>query len=444
MKFGSKNVTSYSPTANGLLNLIEDYYSNAISIAKSAGSVGYGMGSPNEEGYYNALMGKEITAGIFSCDNIFTALGARAYDHEGVRIQYEQASYGMAEDLKFNGQPMLPGVTGFVGIGAGTNQDGVIPDSVYVPIDDFREPYKEVPFSYDYGLGLQVLENKEDTISYNAYVDMVSKNYSDIIDKTLLRPLELVQPVSANPSRPHAYSLYGETSLQGIARAIASGNEIGKTYNGVSITPGMVSPYGGESGDFFKYRGFNNVGGDAHIENNIDGNVIDMEGATLDLTSMRKAYRTASVNWDDSANPNGKMWAMSNIAQDKLSALMVANNILLDQVWVQRSFNGIKSVPGRDAGLMLNAFQNVAIVQDSNLNFDYGIKKVSSVKVGDIMLLDTDHIWMSMLTPVQVMNTNNFAITRTLMEKNVMNSRMELRIDKFIGHCRIRGLADDA
>lgn len=444
MKFGSKNVTSYSPTSNGLLNLIEDYYDSAISIAKSAGSVGYGMGSPNEEGYYNALMGKEITAGIFSCDNIFTALGARAYDHEGVRIQYEQASYGMAEDLKFNGQPMLPGASGFVGIGAGTNQDGVIPDSVYVPIDDFREPYKEVPFSYDYGLGLQVLENKEDTISYNAYVDMVSKNYSDLIDKTILRPLEVAQPVSSNPSRPHAYSLYGETSLQGISRCIASGNEIGKTYNGVTITESMVSPYGGTSGDFFAYRGYNNASKDAHVENNIDGNVIDMNGGTLDLTSMRKAYRTASVNWDDSANPNGKMWAMSNIAQDKLSALMVANNILLDQVWVQRSFNGIKSVPGRDAGLMLNAFQNVAIVQDSNINFDYTTKKVSTVKMGDIFLLDTDHIWMSMLTPVQVMNTNNFAITRTLMEKNVMNSRMEVRIDKFIGHCRIRGLADDA
>ena len=443
IKMGRKAATTYDPSADGLYNLIDDFYAQQTSIAKSAGSVGYGMGSPNNEGYFNAIMGKEITVGIFSSDNIFTAIGARAYDHEGVRIQYEQASYGMAEDLKYNGQPMLPGASGFVGIGAGTNQDGRIPDSVYLPVDDFREPYKEVPFSYDYGLGLQALENKDDTIAYKSYVDKMSTNYSDLIDKTLLRPLENSLPVAANATYAQTYDLYGETSLQGISRAIASGSEIGKTYNGIEITDVHVSPYGGKGGDFYAYRGLN--GGSAHVENSIDGNVIDADGAVLDIGMMRKAYRTASVNWDDSANPNGKMWAMSNVAQDKLGALMMANNhVLLNTVYAQRDFNGVRTTPGRDAGLLLNSFNNIPIIQDGNLNFDYTSKRVSNVKMGDILLLDLKHIWMSMLTPVQMYTIDNPAITRALQERNVMNSRMELRIDKFIGQCRIRGLADDA
>lgn len=444
IKTGSKMSTTYDPTAKGLYSLIDDFYAQQSAIAKSAGAVGYGMGSPNNEGYFNAIMGKEITAGIFSCDNVFTALGARAYDHEGVRIQYEQASYGMAEDLKFNGQPMLEGATGFVGIGAGTNQDGRIPDSVYIPVDDFREPYKEVPFSYDYGLGLQALENKDDTIAYKSYVDKMSSNYSDLIDKTILRPLENSLPVASNAVYDKKYNLYGETSLQGIARCIASGKEIGKTYNGINITEAHVSPYGGKGGDFAAYRGFNDEEGTTHVGNNIDGNVIDADGAVLDLLMMRKAYRTASVNWDDSANPNGKMWAMSNVAQDKLGALMIVNNVLLNTVYAQRDFNGVRTTPGRDAGILLNSFNNIPIIQDGNLNFDYTMKKVSDVKMGDIFLLDLKHIWMSMLTPVQMYTIDNPAITRTLQEKNVMNSRMEVRIDKFIGHCRIRGLADDA
>lgn len=444
IKMGRKAATTYDPSPDGLYNLIDDFYSQQMSIAKSAGSIGYGMGTPNNEGYFNAIMGKEITVGIFSCDNVFTALGARAYDHEGVRIQYEQATYGMAEDLKYNGQPMLSGAKGFVGIGAGTNQDGIIPDSVYLPVDDFREPYKEVPFSYDYGLGLQALENKDDTIAYKSYVDKISANYSDLIDKTILRPLESSLPISANPAYDKQYNLYGETSLQGLARCIASGSEIGKTYNGVAITEAHVSPYGGKGGDFASYRGFNNEAGDAHIENNIDGNIIDMEGAVLDLLTMRKAYRTASVNWDDSANPNGKMWAMSNVAQDKLGALMLTSNVLLNTVYAQRDFNGVKTIPGRDAGILLNSFNNIPIIQDGNLNFDYTKKKVSNVKMGDIFLLDLKHIWMSMLNPVQTFSINNPAITRTLQERNVMNARMEVRIDKFIGHCRIRGIADDA
>lgn len=456
IKTGSKMSTTYEPTADGLYSLIDDFYAQQSAIAKSAGFVGYGMGSPNNEGYFNAIMGKEITVGIFSSDNIFTALGARAYDHEGVRIQYEQASYGLASEMNHGGESLLGFVPEydeagnitndyFAGIGAGTNQDGLIPDSVYLPVDDFREPYKEVPFSYDYGLGLQALENKDDTIAYKTYVDRMSTNYSDLIDKTILRPLESYakQRETYNNSYPHQYNLYGETTLQGISRCIASGNEIGKTYNGVEITDRMVSPYGGNGGDFKAYRGLNDKDGTAHKENNIDGNVIDAGGAVLDIGMMRKAYRTASVNWDDSANPNGKMWAMSNVAQDKLGALMQANNILLNTVYAKRDFNGVSTTPGRDAGILLNSFNNIPIIQDGNLNFDYAKKKVSTVKMGDIYLLDLKHIWMSMLTPVEMFNINNPAITRSLKERNVMNARMEVRIDKFIGQCRIVGLADD-
>ena len=430
--------TTYDPSSAGLMELIDDYY--ASSFGKSAGAVGYGLGSPNGEGYFNALMGKEITVGIFSSDNIFTAIGARAYDHEGVRIQYEQAAYGMAGEFTHNGANMVGSQTGFLGIGAGTNQDGLVPDSVYVPIDNFREPYKEVPFAYDYGLGMMALENKDDTIAYKSYVDKVSANYSDLIDKTILRPLEIRQPTAANNNITNRTA---ETSLQGISRAIASGNEIGKTYNGVTIDESMVSPYGGVAGDFYAYRGYNNDTHDAHIENNLDGNVFDLNGATIALTDLRKAYRTASVNWDDSANPNGKIWCMSNVLQDKVGALMMANNILLNTVYAQRTIAGVKTIPGRDAGILLNSFNNIPIIQDGNLNFDFNTKKVSRVKMGDCYLLDLKHIWMSMLTPVQTWNVNNPSITRSLQEKNLMNMRAELRTDRYIGTAKIVNIADD-
>ena len=439
IKSGSKWCSTYEPTSEGLVRLIDDYYGAQLeSFGKAAGSVGYGLGSPNGEGYFNAIMGKEITVGIFSCDNIFATMGARAYDHEGVRIMYEQAAYGLAGEFTHNGQSLTPGQNGFLGIGAGTNQDGLIPDSVYIPIDDFREPYKEVPFSYDYGLGIQALENKDDTITYSNYVDKISANYSDLIDKTILRPITIRQPTAANNN---ITARTAETSLQGISRAIASGNEIGKTYDGVTIDASMVSPYGGTSGDFYTYRGLQD--GTTHTENNLDGNVIDLEGRAITRKDFRKAYRTASVNWEDSANPNGKMWAMSNIMQDKLGALEEANHTLLNTVYATKSISGVKTIPGRDYGLLVNSFNNIPIIQDGNFNYDYNIKKVSTVKMGDVYLLDLKHIWMSMLTPVQTWNINNPSVTRALQERNVMNARMELRTDKYIGHCKIINAMDD-
>ena len=100
-------------------------------------------------------------------------------------------------------------------------------------------------------------------------------------------------------------------------------------------------------------------------------------------------------------------------------------------------------MPGRDVGLVLKSFNNIPLILDGNINYDYDRKKVSAVKFGDIFLLDMDHIWMSILTPIQLHNVANPAITGYLQEKNVVHTRMETRIDSFIQHGRLVGIADD-
>ena len=459
IKMGSKMGTTYAETGNAMYDLIDDFYKGAYSLAKSAGSATYQGRDGN--GYFNSIMGKEITAAMFSSDNVFTALGAKPYNHEGVRIATELATYGMSDAAQSdaaNGTGYVDSVSGrtdedlFLGVGATTIQDGSIPASVKMPVEEFREPYKDLPFSFDYGLGLQALEAKDDTIAYKDYVEKVSANYSDLIDKTLLRPLTVRQPKIGTV----------ETSLTGIARAICSGTEItAETWSSYGdITPEMVSPYGGANGDFYSWRADTDgrtskfpVGGgtgsttdaasigSSHRVNNLDGNVVDLNGGVLSIGDMKKLYRLCQINWN--GNYDNKVFTMSNVAQDKLGALMMANNVYLDSVYVERSFNGGKTIPGRDAGMLLAGFQNIPIIQDGNINFDFSTKRVSATKFGEIMLLDLHHIWMSMLTPVELFNINNPAITRQLQERNVMSMRAETRIDSFIQHGRLKGLAND-
>ena len=416
IRMGSKWGTTYEQTGDAMYDMVEDFYNGLYQAfspaAKSMGAATYG-----DNGYFNAIMGKEITVGMFSSKNIFTLLGSRPYNHEGVRIAYEQAYYGTNPSGEF------------VGIGAETVQDGDIGDSYMIPVGEFREPYKEVPFPWDYGLGLQALEAKDDVSSYQEYAKIISQNYSDVIDKTLLRPMSIKQPTKTKGVQTV------ETSLQGIARCIGSFKEIGKTENGVSITADMVAPYGGAKSDFYDFR--------TAGESNFDGNVIDLEGSTaFDLDHLDSLWAQCSVNWDDPSSPNNKAWTMGNIMQSKLSAMFRARNILLDQVYVERGFNGVKTIQGRPGGILINAYHNIPMFQDGNVNFDYAKKKVSSTKMGDIMLLDMDHIWMSTLSPVEVYSNNNIAITRKLQEVNVIHCRMETRIDKFIGHGRIIGIPD--
>lgn len=415
MRAGNKIYSNFPETPEGMYEMNDTFYDTAYqmfnSFGKSAGAATYG-----DNGFFNAIMGKEITAGMFTGQTTFAALGARPYNHEGVRIAYEQPDYGLDE-------------TGaFVGIGAYTLQDGVIPDSVMLPVDEFREPYKEVPYSWDYGLGLMALENKDDVSSYKDYASKMAASYADLIDRTILRPLSIKQPVIKDGMKDV------ESSLQGISRCIASYKEIGKTENGVGITADMVSPYGGEKSDFYDYR--------SSGETNFDGNVIDAEGNAFSLDYLDALWRDCANGWDDYASPNHKMYLMNQMMEVKASAMMRAQQRLIDSVYVQRDFSGVHTVPGRPGGVMLNAWHNVPIVVDPNIAFDYTRKRPTNRKPGEIMLLDLKHIWMSTLTPVEVWNVNNPAITRKLREVNVMHCRMETRIDKFIGHGRVIGLAD--
>ncbi len=421
IKMGNKLGSTFPETGDGLYDLIDAFYQGAYSFGKSAGAATYG-----DNGYFNSIMGKEITAAMFACDNVFTAIGARAYQHEGVRIATEQASYGLVT----SGDAVSNlSVGDFGGLGAGTIQDGSVPASVKMPVNEFREPYKDLPFAFDYGLGLQALENKDDTIAYRDYIDKMSTNYSNLADQTILRPVYMKQPVKDGV----------ETSLNSISRCISSYGEIGKVEGGVTLTGDYVSPYGGftsAKGDFYSFRSAG--------ASNLDGQLVDTAGQALSIPNMRKLWRQCSVNWKDSASPNNKMFAMSNVAQDKLGALMLANNVYLDSVYVQRDFNGVKTIPGRDAGILLQSFQNVPIIQDGNMNFDFTTKKVSTTKMGEIDLLDLDHIWLSMLTPLEMYNVNNPAITRILQEVNVMNMRAETRTDSYIQSGKIINLPDDS
>ena len=376
VKMGDKWGTTYPETGDAMFDLIEDFYQASYSYAKSAGAATYG-----DNGYFNAIMGKAITAAMFASDNIFTALGAKPYQHEGVRLALNLATYGLNSSGKF------------VGLGAETLPDGDIGASVQMDVTEYRERYKELPFRYDYGLALMALENKDDTIAYNDYTKKMAANYSDEFDKTLNRTIDNPQPTVNGI----------ETSLNGIPRVISSYGELSRTD--VTLTANDICPYGGTTGDF-SARGTG--------KSNLDGRLVDLEGSAATLDDFDKLWMKCSTNWTDHANPNGKMWGMSPFMQQKMSALMRSQNLLLDQVWTQRDFNGVKTVPGRGGGIILNAYNNTPIIQDGNIAFDYTGLQVSDTSLGDVYLLDLDHLWISVLTPVEMFSVNNSAVTLTL------------------------------
>lgn len=411
---GSQYGTNYAATPDAMLDLMEDFYNGGWQMFTSGLRRSDGAAIYGDNGYFNEIFGADITAGMMSCKNICGSIGSRPYNHVGVRIAYAQADIGKDADGNFKG------------IGYQTAQDGRIGESKAIPILEVAEPYKEVPFPWDYGLGLMAVEGKDDVSSHKQYAKMIATSYANAIDLAILRPLSIKQPTVTKDLKEV------ETSLQGINRMISGFEEIGKKNRGVDVTADMVSPYGGAKSDLYDFR--------SAKKSPFDGQLVDADNATLDLDHLDQLWTKCMVGWDEMANPENKIWAVSHIAEHKVSAQFRARNLYLDSVAVQRSFNGTKTVPGRPGGVLINAYHNIPFIMDPNIAFDYATETPSTSVMGDIGLYDLDHMWMSMLTPVSVYTTDNVAITRELLEKSVIHARMETRIDKFIGSGRIVNL----
>jgi len=392
LNVGGEIITTYAQNKEGMKALINDHFNRQMRLAKSAGFTGYGT-----DGAYRAIMGKEITIGMFASNTMLTAIGARPYDHEGMRIAYDLSQKG----------------------GIGTKREGSIPASVKTPLKTVRVPYKELPFSFNYGLALKTLEDKDDTSSYQEYIDIQTATYSDALDYDLLRPITTPQPVDDGE----------EICLNGISRAIASSAEVGETYDGVTITGDMVSPWGGVAGDLYSSRTADNI-------NNFDGYVDNTEGV-LSLDDMNNLYDGCAPYWANWSNPNNKIFGMSIVAMEKLGQLVNNQNMWLESVYVQRDFNGVKTMPGREiGGILASAWRNVPIIIDGNYNYDSTTKRIGT-GLGEIQCLDLDYQYMRVLTPVEFRSTEDYAITRELQEFNVMMSRMEYGCRRYLGSGRI-------
>lgn len=390
--------TNYAP--NEISQMINDFYYDqkvaaglAGPIGKSAGYTGY-----NTTAAFNAIFGEQIMAGMLSSKNTLTLLGAKPYTTEGVRIAYMLAQKG--------------------GIGASTDRDGDLPTSVTAPMEKIRQPTKVLPFAWSYGMTLQALENKDDTIAYKSYADLMTTNYSDSLDFDLLRGVTATMPTVNGH----------ETTITPLRKIIASGEEVGATYGTTAVTGAMVSPWGGASSDIYSYR-------NVTTPNNFDAYVDNGSGtaSVLTLARMNSLYTNCAYAWNEAGSSDNKAIICSPYGYEAVGALQQAQNIMTESVFVQRSLNGVKTMPGRDGGgVLINSYRNIGMFPDANMIIDATTQRMGT-NIGDLMMADLDHNWISVLSPVEFASTRDYAVTRHLREDNVFLSNMELRSDKFIG-----------
>ena len=375
--------------------LFNGFYQNAMR--KSAGPMGY-----STTGAVNPIYGQFISAVVFACDSAFTAHPVKQWDKTGIRVQTSLAKKG----------------------GIGTYRGGPLGTPSKPDLAMVLEPYKELPFQFEFDVGLMNLENKDDTIRWQDFIEIQGRTYSDAIDFDMLRPTEVPTPTMKGE----------EIQTEKLSRIIASYDEIGDSYNtlgggATTITASDVSPYGGTTSSLYPYRSAGASVFDSYVDN---------ANTTLDLADLDKAWSGCAPYWANTASPQNKAWVMSFEAQRRIGGLLSASNRYMESVFTTRDINGVKTVPGRDVGFVTKAYNDIPIISEGNLNVNQATQIIpQSPAVGDIFLEDFDHIWYKALMPVDFRTTDRWEIYDMLTNKAVFMMEGELCSDSWRGMAKI-------
>lgn len=376
--------------------LFKGFYANAMK--KSAGAMGY-----STTGAVNPIYGQFISAVVFACDSAYTAHPVKQWDKTGVRVQTSHATKG----------------------GLGTNRGGPLPTPKKPDLAMVLEPYKEIPFTFEYDVGLMNLENKDDTIRWQDFIEIQGRTYSDSLDFDMLRPTEEATPTFKGE----------EIQIEKLSRIIGSYAEIGQSYDTLktgtpkTITASEVTPYGGTTSSLYAYRSAGPSVFDAYVDN---------APTTLDLSDLDKAWSGCAPYWANTASPQNKAWIGSFEAQRRIGGLLSASNRYMESVFTTRDINGVKTVPGRDVGFVTKAYNDIPYISEGNLNVNQASQIIPTEPAnGDIYLEDYDHVYFQDLMPVDFRTTDRWEIYDQLTNKAVFMMEGELRSDSWRGMAKI-------
>jgi len=373
-------------------------FAGVLPMGKAANATVWGT-----DGTTNPIFGARMTVAMYNTQNAFTAIGSKPYDHEGVRIVSKLAIKS--------------------GVGATTSRDGEIPESEKPDIKAIRQPYVDLPYQWDYGLGLMALEGMDDVIAFENFADIQAATYGNALDADLLRPTDTVMPDVDDQ----------ETTIVPLSKIIASSDEIGNVYSSATVTQAMVSPFGGAEGDVFKFRSATTG------TPTFNSKVVQTDGA-LALEDLKALYYGCMPYWNNQSSPNNKVWILSGNALQMVDALREKNNMVItgsSEAYVKWDFNGVSTIPGMDAGgIAMRAMYGIPAIMDNN-TIAGPDGTFNDADMGELFLADTDHVFYSMLTPITLRSSDAVEVTRKLRRVNVIHSRGNTRFTRATGHGKI-------
>tara|TARA_R100001443_G_C3362422_1_gene179298 strand:- start:4150 stop:5325 length:1176 start_codon:yes stop_codon:yes gene_type:complete len=347
--YGAGNAMGYSYTGSELLK------ADSPMLSSTAGT-------------YQAIYGRKVWSQLNQEFNAFSILPKRPWDRSGWRVITEKPNAGVLH--------------------GGLAENGVLPDTVKPVFQHVAAKPKTIAHSFDMSEVAIFLADKDDGMGdiRSVLKEEMGKHHAEMVNKMLLTDSETA-------AGNNFESLDRITGNDG-------GSSGGLTSMETGATPG-TDHCGASDLDIYSIDRSANSWSNAVV--NCGADRAAGQRRTFSLDQLDDVFQRM---WELGGNPKVMLTGYDTLM--RLQQLLQAQQRFMEEKRVTPTYNGVKGVPGIEAGFIVATYNGVPIIPSKDVEKD-GISRV--------YFLDTDYLYFSTAIPTQYFESgietgDPFAINR--------------------------------
>ena len=384
------------------------------ALLKSSGVVG-GFGTPHDassNGFsaasglgdlYNLLYGQKVWSMLNQEVNALSMISKRPYTASGWRILKSRPAGGSGSafgigttnpgaataDLSAPAADMIGGVGENEELGS-ARMRALAPEYTKLYVSP-----KTVAHLFEFselGMEMAAIDDGVGDIRSIVREDM-GKHHAEVQNKMLLMPLEHYDHAEYDDIDNNYTSLYKIVSSAGELAAMGDADMGEQSAAAADLPTQMVRIFGDD-------RTVTRSGGDYTGTDNFLSAEVDFgtsyaagDARVLTLTLLNDMIRRLRQN---GGNPKVMLTGYDTIQH--ISDLLQSQERFMDRKEIVPTHNGVRGVKGAEVGFRVATYYDIPIIPAKDMA---QTGNGTANKLSDIMLLDTDHLWLSVMKPTQ-------------------------------------------
>ena len=334
-------------------------------------------------GTYNAIYGRKVWSQMNQEFNAFSILPKRPWDRSGWRVLTDKPNSGAVR--------------------GGVAENATLPDTVKPTFQHVAAKPKTVVHTFDMSETAIFLADKDDGMGdiRSVLKEEMGKHHAEMTNKMLLLDVDTK----------------ADNGFESIDR-VTTGDSTGMTA-GTHYTAGREDIYSINRDDSANSWSYAEVNADT--------------GATDRVLSLDQLDDLFQKVWVRGGNPKVMLTGYDTLM--RLQQLLQSQQRFMEEKRVTPTYNGVKGVPGMEAGFVVATYNGVPIIPSKDVKAD---------TISRMYFLDTDYMYFSTAIPTQYYESgietgDPFAINR-LGQEGMYRTMGELWTTFFGGQGSIRDL----